>query len=259
MMSLVCEAKSLSVHNPGSKISLKAPEGKWSRHLCIDDKEAYLIGGSCDTCEFVFERMDGANKKISPSNMGELFRGGLDRVSEDVLETCSSIMPSGTYITLLQSITPALVKLGSPNDYFCNEQVDVWGIDGFWGLPHHPKVEYYRSLTKQLSEHEYFFEFIVPMVPNNWLEEDTVKQYETAIRSHIRPTALGLSILDVRQPWDSQTVHWCLTHYVLDGHHKTFAASKIPGEITLLSFLNTDHSIATQEDIERVIQILQTE
>lgn len=258
-MSLIGEATSLSVHNPESKISLKAPKGTWSRHLCIDDKEAYLIGGSCDTCEFVFERMDGANKKISPSDIGDLLRGGLTHVSEDVLETCSTVMPSGTYNVLLKPCTPSLVKLGGPNDYFCNEQMDVWGIDSFWGLPHHPKVEYYRSLTKQISEHEYFFEFIVPIVPNNWLDEDTVKQYEAGIRSHIRPTALCLSILDVRQPWDNQTAHWCLTHYVLDGHHKTYAASKIAGEVTLLSFLNIDHSIATKEDVERVIQILQTE
>lgn len=149
---------------------------------------------------------------------------------------------------LLKSCTPSLVKLGSPNDYFCNEQVDVWGIDSFWGLPHHPKVEYYRSLTKQISEHEYFYEFIVPMVPNNWLDEDTVKQYEDRIHSHIRPTALCLSILDVRQPWDSQTAHWCLTHYVLDGHHKIFAASKIAGEVTLLSFLN----IGTRLQLEKM-------
>lgn len=97
-MTLIDAAKPLSVHNPGSKISLKAPKGTWSRHLCVDNKDAYLIGGSCDTCEFVFERMEGSNKNISPSYIGDFLRGGPTHVSEDVLETCSTVLPSGTYM-----------------------------------------------------------------------------------------------------------------------------------------------------------------
>ncbi len=90
--------------------------GTWSRHLSVDDKDAYLIGGSCDTCEFVFERMDGANKKIFPSDMGDLLCGGLTHVSEDVLETCSTVMPSGTYYIVITFVvkTSNRVVLESP-------------------------------------------------------------------------------------------------------------------------------------------------
>ena len=51
--------------------------------------------------------------------------------------------------------------------------------------------------------------------------------------------------------------HWCLAHYLLDGHHKTFAASKAGRRLPLLSFLAIDKGIATPEQVERVEEILE--
>ena len=42
------------------------------------------------------------------------------------------------------------------------------------------------------------------------------------------PAALAVSILDVKEAVDSETevkTHRCFAHFLLDGHHKVFAAS----------------------------------
>jgi len=52
--------------------------------------------------------------------------------------------------------------------------------------------------------------------------------------------------------------HWCLAHYLLDGHHKTRAASLVVKPITLLSFLATAESVATEENGDHLLNILAT-
>jgi hypothetical protein len=50
--------------------------------------------------------------------------------------------------------------------------------------------------------------------------------------------------------------HWRLAHFLLDGHHKVFAASQAHKPITLLSFLAIGESIAYRSEIDRVIKVL---
>jgi hypothetical protein len=76
-----------------------------------------------------------------------------------------------------------------------------------------------------------------------------------------QPTALALSVLDVKQPadWDGEpaiTEHYCLAHYLLDGHHKTHAASELNKPITMLSFLAIDESLASEKEIKQVVDVL---
>lgn len=71
-------------------------------------------------------------------------------------------------------------------------------------------------------------------------------------------------MLDVRGPTTREegpdvTEHWCLTHYLLDGHHKTYAASLAERPLTLLSFLATAESMATEENVEQVLKVLSNE
>lgn len=67
--------------------------------------------------------------------------------------------------------------------------------------------------------------------------------------------------MDIKEPATFKgkpavTEHWCLAHYLLDGHHKTFAASEVGKPITLLSFLSLDESLATEESIGTLINHL---
>lgn len=158
-------------------------------------------------------------------------------------------------------VNPHKVSLGSGSDYFSNEQIKLWGVDGFWNLPHYPKIEYYKSLVKDFGEKRKLFEFIVPMHPENWLKAEEIDSYKARIKSGQKPTALSVSVLDVKQPatWDGEpdvTEHWCLAHYLLDGHHKMFAASVENRPITMLSFLAIKESVATEENISTLLDIL---
>jgi hypothetical protein len=230
----------------------------WDRFLTVDGKAAYHIGNVCGTCAFFFERLDGANQSISAAELSDNFRKGLKDVDDSMLGKIKPILPNGDYVASLLEVIPDRVLPGSGIDYFANEQVALWGIDGFWNLPHYTKTEYYRSRNKDLGDRKKLFEFIVPMFPGNWLKANEVEEYKSAMASGQKPTALALSVLDIKQPatWDGEpgvTEHWCLAHYLLDGHHKMFAASEVGKPVTLLSFLSLGESLATEENVTKLI------
>ena len=232
----------------------------WDRFLTIDGKPAYHIGNVCGTCSFLFERLEGANQSVSPSEVSENLRQGLQNIDNPLLDKIKLILPNGDYVVSLFEVNPSKVSLGSDSDYFSNEQIELWGVDGFWNLPHHPKIEYYRSTTKDFGEKRKLFEFIVPMHPENWLNAEEVQMYKGRIESGQKPTALALSVLDIKQPanWEGEpdvTEHWCLSHYLIDGHHKMFAASIGNKSITVLSFLALKESIATEENIITLLDL----
>lgn len=234
---------------------------RWDRFLTIEGKRAYYIGNVCGTCSFLFERLEGANQSISPKQISERFKNGLKEVDLELLSDIKLILPDGDYIATLLKVEPKRVSLGSERDYFFNDQIQTWGIDGFWGLPHYPKIEYYRGRTENLETAQRLFEFIVPMFPSSWLKKEEVAAYAQMIKSAETPTALAISILDIKAPavYDEQasvTEHWCLAHYLLDGHHKIFAASETETPITLLSLLSLNDSIASEEQINNLISRL---
>ena len=170
---------------------------KWDRFLTVEGKPAYHIGNTCGTCAFFFERLEGANQSISPTEISDRLRQGLK----------------------------------------------------YLDLPHYPRTEYYRARTKNLGEGRELFEFLIPMFPANWLKADECNAYEILIGSGGQPTALALSVLDIKQASESAVnEHWCLAHYLLDGHHKMYAASVTGKPITLLSFLSLGESLATEEN-----------
>ena len=88
-----------------------------------------------------------------------------------------------------------------------------------------------------------------------------MRTYADRLSAGERPTALAVSLLDVRGPTtreEGPTVneHWCLAHYLLDGHHKTYASFLAEKPIALLSFLTTAESVATEENVDRVLEVL---
>jgi hypothetical protein len=80
------------------------------------------------------------------------------------------------------------------------------------------------------------------MFPKNYLRAEAINLYKDALSQGDLPTALAVSVLDVKQPsfWDGNpdvNEHWCLSHYLLDGHHKMYAASELGVPVSILSFL----------------------
>jgi hypothetical protein len=264
-MSLLLEATRIKVEGSKPVLGFEQPayEGSvgWSRYLTLEGEPAYFIGGTCDTCAFLFERMGGANRNVSPVETAGALRGGLQGIDEGLVANVGNILPTGNYRVSLLELSPTLVMPGAQGDYFANEQAELWGTDAFWGLPHHPKTEYYRTPPVMLGSGKRLFEFVVPMFPKGWLSEKTLKVYADRLAAEEQPTALAISVLEVRGPATREegpavTEHWCLAHYLLDGHHKTYAASLARKPITLLSFLATAESVATEENVDRVLEVL---
>jgi hypothetical protein len=264
-MSLLLDATHIKVKSSKPVLGFEQPayEGTvgWSRYLTLEGEQAYFIGGACDTCAFLFERMGGANRNVSPVETADTLRAGLRGAEPGLVASIGNALPGGNYQVNLLEITPTLVTPGTERDYFANEQVELWDKDAFWDLPHHPKTEYYRTPPVPLGEGKRFFEFVVPMFPKRWLSEKTLTAYANRLDAGEKPTALSVSVLDVRGPATREegpevTEHWCLAHYLLDGHHKTYAASFARKPITLLSFLATAESVATEENVDKTLEVL---
>jgi hypothetical protein len=205
--------------------------------------------------------MGGASRNISPGEAANGLRRGLSKIEDAPISTISEFVPGGSYRVNLLQLTPTLVTPGTELDYFAHEQAALWGTDAFWGLPHHPKTEYYRAASIPLGGSRRLFEFVFP---KGWLSKKTLTSYADRLSNSERPTALAVSVLDVRGPTTREegpevTEHWCLSHYLLDGHHKTYAASQAEKPITLLSFLATAESMATEENVEQVLGALSSQ
>lgn len=265
MSKLIARAQAISSAT-GTRIGFETEGGGdwpvWDRYLTLDGKRAHHIGNICGTCRFIFERKSGANDKVSPSFADEL-RVGINELTSEMLEGISSFLPAGPYEATLLEVTPSLVSPCSPLDYFCCEQVELWGMDGFWGLPHDPRNEYYRPPVQPLEGGKGLFEFIVPMFPSRWLHEETIKTYKTILGKREKPTALAVSVLDIKSPasWGNHpphefSEHWCWAHYLLDGHHKMFTASQVRKPISLLSFTAVDKGISSSEQVGSLISAL---
>lgn len=236
----------------------------WHRYISIDGKPAYEIGNICGTCNFYFERLEGANQSIHPEDLIDQLNEGLSSLDKKTIEKVAKIIPNGKHKVLLLTVHPKLIELGKDKDYFANEQIELWDIDGFWGLPRNPKISYYRGIDQSIKEDEKIFEFIIPIFPQTWLDKDRVEYYKRQFNHNKTPTAISLSVLDIKAPADwindqkpEFTGHWCLAHYILDGHHKLFAAADLYKPINLICFLATEEGVnETPNDIETLIKTI---
>jgi hypothetical protein len=102
------------------------------------------------------------------------------------------------------------------------------------------------------------------MFPDSWLDIKRVSEFEGHIQEGRCPTVLAISVLDIKQPanWDGDpavTSHWCLAHYIIDGHHKLFAASRAKQPVGLLSILALDRGVSGPEQHARLISAQKVE
>lgn len=259
----VRDAESTAIDSPiGFATEGNADWPGWDRFITLDGKKAHYIGNICGTCEFIFERHEGATNKVSPQQLQEVFRNGIDRISDPIINTVMSVLPAGAYKVLLLSCRPHLITPSKAGDYFFEEQIELWGLDPFWGVPHYAKNEYYRTEMLRGSDHAGVFEFIVPMFPGRYLDSKTIQEYRDRLSEHSAPTALAISVLDVKQPADWEGAlniqeHWCLAHYLLDGHHKMYASALLGLPISLLSCLAINKGVSEPDEITKVISILE--
>ena len=105
---------------------------------------------------------------------------------------------------------------------------------------------------KAIGKGKRLFNFVVPMFPTKWLTLTTVAEYMETLRTG---SFIALAVLDVRSPvdWSGEPAfneHWCLTHHILDAHHKLNAAAKSSKPLRLLSFITVARGLSTRGDIQ---------
>ncbi|MFD3720138.1 hypothetical protein [Streptomyces sp. NPDC058674] len=231
--------------------------GPRRRLLMVDDEPAFELSFYCGTCPFLFRRLEGSREKLSLEGVQEQLTGALHDLDDGgVIDAFATLLPEGEYLPLLLRVKPRLVVPGKDGDYFSGEQVTTWGIDQFWGLPEYPHTPYYRTFETVVDTDAHLYEFVVPMVPPTWNERGRVEEYVTLMEQGTVPTAVAISTLDVCQPaldrGDDYFVHWGLTHFLLDGHHKLEAAATAGQPVQILSLLALGESLAGADDCARL-------
>ncbi len=231
----------------------------WDRFLLIDGKQAYLIGNVCGTCSFFFEKREHANRtfsaEVSADEIADRLNNSREVLEATFLRKLGSILELGSYRVHSRLITPSLVMPGDARDYFARECIDLFGIDGYFGVPHSPKTPYYRCSDITL-EPARLFDLVIPLHQPGTLSADRITHYESFLEAGNVPTALAISVLDIKAPADpgdaTPSEHWCLANYLLDGHHKLRAAAITGRPLCLLSFVSVAASIARSEDLVRL-------
>ena len=236
-------------------------ESQWAgrRLMWLDERPAYELSFWCGTCQFMFKRLEGSNQTLSIAEFSQRLNDGLDTAEDDVAARFAELLPTGSYQPILLQVEPRLVTPSGPGDYFCEDQLDTWNSDGFWGLPEYPATPYYRTYESTVDADSRLYEFVVPMVPPSWNEPDRVREYALRLAASTKPTAVAVSILDVRQPANAEGPdyyrHWLLTHFLLDGHHKLQAAAESASPVRLLSLLSLDASLAAPDELANVVEM----
>ncbi|HEV7342557.1 MAG TPA: hypothetical protein VGN68_13055 [Sphingopyxis sp.] len=219
----------------------------WDRFLAVNGGSVMHIGNICGTCSFFFERLDDAARPPIDGLRAALAKG-LVEIDPLVFESFGALLPKGDYLLALIECTPVRVEQGAANDYFVTDKQDAYDD------PMEPNTHYYRLKDRSsidLGKGQYDdpvlgFEFIVPL--GQPIDAATVSAYRARLIAGERPTAVSLSVLDIKQPYDGQA-HWCMAHYLLDGHHKVEAAAQAAEPITVLAFIPVDGGISTEEQV----------
>jgi hypothetical protein len=251
----------------------------WTRYLTLRGQRAFVIGGGCETCAFMFERKQ--SNFLSPSEISTRLAAGDRLLDGDLIAVAGSLLPSGDYAVAEVAIEPTLTGPCHPNDYFSNESLELFGLPAYEGVPDNPRTPYWRagdlvlppnsgawpgveSPRPRPTNPKRFFHFLIPLEPPHHLDSERIQHYQREIESGVRPAAFGVSVLDVRAPavtpWDKNeetyeyAEHWCLATYLLDGHHKVEAAARSKKAIRLLSFIARGASVASEQDVDAVVR-----
>lgn len=136
---------------------------------------------------------------------------GLTELDNEIIGRYGALLPRDVYLPLLMDVHPRLIRPLDPDDYFARRANGDVGLPPFWGLPEYPATPYYRTFETRAPvaaerygrsgpAHHHLFEFVVPMVPPSWNDQDRVAQYAELLAGPSSPTAVAVSTLDVCEP-----------------------------------------------------------
>lgn len=228
----------------------------WDRFITLDGEKLFHIGNICGTCAFFFRQLkNDIQGSYAIDELKENLNKGVKSLDIHTLDILSKILPATKpedknyceYDALLLEINPHITRFNDKGDYFKEDQSKLWydadeETDSIGAA-------YYRGIDSKITDNEKLYEFYIPLYQPEQLNTERVNYYREKIRKGIKPTAISLSVVDAKtsmiyidEPADGITGHWCFANYMLDGHHKMYAAALEKKPITLISFLTRDFS-----------------
>lgn len=234
---------------------------RWNRALSINGKATFHLGNVCETCAFFFERLSETTNQLEIGELRQGLENGMTEITASVSETLIQLMPKSDYTVVLLKVKPEQAVAGERSDYFASEdrEFEEYIVNEGDIELQDPKTDYYRvGGRSEIVMPSSFgtakgFEFLVPITSEKELDSHRIDHFVEALSNGGLPTAIAVSVLDVKGPSVNDRTHWCLAHYILDGHHKLAAAAQSGKEITLLAFIAHDHGVSSTQDIEEFL------
>jgi len=88
-MLRILDRAAINAGTTDSRISFATEGGGawkvWDRFLTVDGKKAYHLGNVCQTCQFLFERLDGANTSVNIESAVDALAAGVRAIAEPVV------------------------------------------------------------------------------------------------------------------------------------------------------------------------------
>jgi len=276
---MLLEKIKITIDNSSDIITFEVPKtdsvfGSWERYITVDGNRIFHTGNVCSTCSVFFDRLAELNQdsyaKINTlkKNVVNTLNEGIQTLDQSIIDSLKLIMPNGEYDVLLSKIIPKLVHPGKPGDYFIEERAQLLGpYFKSYGGDSFPQTEYYRTRSSTLPMYgdtepsTGFFEFLIPLFTSHDLNQERVNYYKEQFVNGTMPTAISLSILDTFTPHhldEDQSIHqhMCLMHYLIDGHHKAYAAAMANKPLTIISFLAVDQGLSDDYEVGQCIKFL---
>lgn len=252
-------------------VTFPTPDGDsdeaWFRFLALRGERVFEIGNICGTCQFWFRRLEGQAAPIDVAALDSKLANGLTTLDPEVVDAFAALLQVGAYHIALFRLVPLRVELGSAGDYFAHEQLAAWpDLLLTWPdyePPPDPGTAYYRvegrSGVPAAAEGDLAFEFLAPLQAPDGLDAGRIAFFEECLARGSEPTAVAVGVLDIKQHYASPVAHWCLGHYLLDGHHKIEAAARLGRPLTLLSFITAEHGHSRPEHLDQMLALYGSE
>lgn len=233
----------------------KKPEEAHSLFLEVNGSRKFEVGNDCDTCHFWFKLLNdphlSTQKKIA--NLPKSFQTPrpLDEPLIGELGPLLELMEKGDYDVF--DITLPLSGPYSGEDegsyFFNNEFLELWNIENpkdegilpGWNFYEGARPRVFRHAESNLLEKQ--FDFIVPLIDRETLNEEYVKIYQEMIAGGDRPRVLLLGLYQRPIPRAVQksrvsAFHSFFAGFVLDGHHKLAAYRRAGVSARFLTILS---------------------
>jgi hypothetical protein len=217
----------IKVNNTDPILTFETPSSPYKpRFLAVQGERVFDLGVACETCSFIYNRLK-EKPPLSPQVLAETLKNGIKEISGSIVETVSRILPSGEYAVGLITLYP---KIDRPRK-------GKYSFVGYGWV----NTDFYRCGEKRVDEHGIIEQAIVPLFSTKTLNQSTVKKYESQIKEGMIPTALAITIAEGKHFMSGSGYESpdaiSVMHFLIDGHHKIYAASQLNKPITLLSFL----------------------